>query len=162
MVQWADVSDFLVIMLCDMLWKTDLVYKYWVDFRKSYNLTESKTKQSEAEQPRELFALEEFVFLSAEKSGIMPPEDIPRTLEQPNWINALESDKISLIAAVKSAFLEESAETTINNYLQNRRTQKSGPVRFVIDAKGKFRRSGDWLYFPVRTELIKEKEALEE
>lgn len=92
----------------------------------------------------------------------MPPEDIPVTLEKSMWINALEADKISLIMAVKTSFMKESAETILNRYLQKEKAPRSGPFRFVIDAKGKFRRSGDWLYFPVRTESVREREALEE
>ena len=153
---WADVSDFLVIMLCDQLWKLDIVQKNWRIFTKKYGLKKITTERriDHDEDSKELFDLENLVFLSVEKSGLIAPEDITVILNQGFWINHLESDKISLLVAVKKSFEDQSARAIIENYLEQEADKEKGPSRFVIDAKGKFRRSGDWLYYPVSTEPI--------
>jgi antitoxin component of RelBE/YafQ-DinJ toxin-antitoxin module len=148
---WADVSDFLILMLCDQLWKIPTIRDNWKDFCKRYGLI---LKAQKKDEESELLDLESLVFLSAEKSGLIAPEDISAILNQGFWINHIEADKISLIVAVKKSFEDHSARITIKDYLNQSEDKEKGPLRIVIDAKGKFRRSGDWLYYPVTTEPI--------
>jgi len=149
---WSDVTDFLILMLCDKLWKMDIIKNYWKEFTKKYDLRRSHVDADrKPENTEELFDLEGLVFLSAEKSGLMPPEDVSSILTQVNWINNVEADKISLVFAVKKSFEEQTALSLIKEYLTQAEEKHGKPSRIIIDAKGKFRRVGDWLYYPVYT-----------
>jgi antitoxin component of RelBE/YafQ-DinJ toxin-antitoxin module len=150
---WSDVTDFLILMLCDQLWQMGIVRKNWKAFVEKYKVGKDFLERNISNK-NEFFSLENLVFLSAEKSGIMPTEDIPSIIKNENWINNVEGDRISLVVAVKSSIENQTAFDLITDYLRQEKQKSGKTCHVVIDARGTFRRIGDWLYYPVTTEEL--------
>jgi hypothetical protein len=114
---------------------------------------------SKAKESNGLLALEDLVFVSAEKSGQVERVDIPVLLDETSWISQVEADMISLSYAVKTAFEDTQARAIIKKFLEKAEEEdQDDHLRLVIDAKGGFRRSGYVLHLPVYTEKIRSTE----
>jgi hypothetical protein len=160
---WKEVTDSTILILCDELWKTsEIVFNKWLSLSNKYNLTRTIegveiVDFSQATGSDGLLDLSSLLFHAAEKSGQVAQVDIPVLLNNENWIDNVEADRIILSCSVKEAFEEQPARTIIRKYLEEMEEEKhEEPLRLVIDAKGTFRRSGSVLYFPVSTEKIQE------
>jgi len=153
--QWADVKESTLLFLMDEFWRTSpSVFEHWKRIIDKYKLTslEGINDFSEAKQSDGLLSLGSIVMLMAEKSGEMEPVDVPILLRDVDWVDSVEVTRIALSYACKEAFEEQSALSIVKSFLDAEMLKKkSGPRCVVLDASGKFRRSGAMLYLPVDT-----------
>jgi hypothetical protein len=152
---WKDVKESTLLFLMDEFWKTSpSMFNFWKQILEQYKLTalEDVNDFSEAKESDGLLSLGSIVMLMAEKSGEMEPVDVPLLLKDVDWVDSVELTRIALSYACEKAFENESALFIVKAYLEAERAKKgSGPRRIVLDASGKFRRSGAMLYLPVDT-----------
>lgn len=161
---WEDVPEWVVLILCDGLWRASKpVFANWLELLETYNLEREDQPNdfSEAERSDGLLNLDSFIMLSAERSGHVASPDIPLLISEENWIEDVEADRISLSYACKKAFETATARKVLQDYLYSEAMKKQeSPLRVIVDARGAFRRSGSVLYLPIGTEKITEDETI--
>jgi len=153
-----DVTEPIILLLCDELWKSSKpVFDNSLALLEKYNLvrTDMPLTFEQARESDGFLGLDTIIMFLAEKSGKVSQVDISKLLKENKWIEGVEADRVVLSSACAKAFAEHTAQAIIMDYLKKERASKGGaPIRLVIDAKGRFRRSGTFLYFPIDTEEI--------
>jgi len=157
---WKEVKESTILILCDELWGTSkIIFDNWSKLLDKYDLKTEITDSSEDGEPRSLLDLGSIALLLVEKAGQVEQPDIQLLISEEDWTDDLEMHRVSLSYACKKAFEKQSPQKIIREYLEKESARKKeGPQRLVIDAKGRFRRSGSLLYLPVDTEEIPKSE----
>lgn len=155
---YNDVTEPIILLLCDELWKSsEPVFDNSLALLEKYNLMRANMPLTfeQAKESEGFLELDTIVMFLAEKSGKVSQVDVSKLLVEDKWIEGVEADKVVLSSACAKAFAEHTAQAIITDYLKKERAFKGGaPIRLVIDAKGRLRRSGTFLYFPIDTEEI--------
>jgi hypothetical protein len=152
---WENAVAASMFVLCDDLWSlSKKVFDCWKELLREYNLTywdsEKQEEITDFSQAKDgTFDFEDFGLLMAEKS----PIEIDDLLEEGLWYDLLEMKKVTLLLSVLKAIKKHSAETIIGDYLKTSSNVDNVTRKtVVIDATGKFSRSGNRLIYPVQVE----------
>ena len=148
---WKTVTDNALLMLCDLLFRwSSKVFDTWFSVLVEYGLTEGSRRDAAKEEFEDgLIALEDIGFiLSSMKAAV----DIEALIEDEKWWDEIEVKKASLLLATKQAIQKYSAEYIIKEVLERTAKYEQEPTIIVVDAAGKFKRSGSIIKTPAEYE----------
>jgi len=149
---WETVKDVAILMLCDLLFKYSEVFDTWFGILVDYGLLDKNSKGTLREEFSEgLIQLEDIGFILSPTRG---PADVEELIIQDFWWDELETKRISLLLATKTAIEMSSAEAIISEVVARTSKIEREPTIIVLDAQGKFKRSGAVIITPAEWEKV--------
>ena len=150
---WKDVDDNALLMFCDLLFRwSNKVFDTWFNILVDYGLTKIEKRDAVREEFEDgLIQLEDFGFiLSPAKIAV----DIEALIEDEKWWDDIEVKKTSLLLATKQAIEKYSAEYILKDVLERTAKYEQEPTVIVVDATGRFKRSGSIIMTPAEYEKV--------
>jgi len=149
---WDTVEDVSIFIFFVELWSSsEKVWNCWYDTFGDYEFFDEEGEEVKGFRESHLFdPIDIGLLLVKRKTGI----DIPDLLEADIWCDTIENKKISLVMAVKNAIEKFSAEDVLNDSLKRISREFGAPVKAIVNAKGEFKRTGDFLLSPVKFEPL--------
>ena len=150
---WKTVNDNALLMFCDLLfiWSSK-VFDTWFDILVEYGLADVGDKRIAKDRFGDgLIELEDFGFiLSPAKITV----DVEALIEEEKWWDEIEFKRISLLLATKRAIEKYSAEYIVKEVLDRTAKVEQEPTKIVVDAAGRFKRSGTRIVTPAEYEKV--------
>ena len=150
---WETASEVAILMLCDLMFVwSEKIFNLWFSIMKEYGLA----KEGDKSKWRETFSnglvlIEDIGFLL---SPTRIATDVEELIKNEFWWDELEIKKISLLLAVKRAIEKYSAENLVDEIIKKASKEEQEPTVIIIDAKGRFKRSGSVIVTPAEIEKL--------
>lgn len=150
---WKTVNDNALLMFCDLLFVwSNKVFDTWFNILVEYGLADVDYKIKMKDQFSDgLIELEDFGFLLSPTKITVDAEAL---IEQQKWWDEIEFKRISLLLATKRAIERYSAEYIVKEVLDRTAKVEQEPTKIVVDAAGRFKRSGTRIVTPAEYEKV--------
>jgi len=145
---WKTTKDVSILMLCDEMvrWSDKVLNACFEIFVENELADEDSKATFEEDYDNGLILVEDIGFLLSPTRTVADPEVL---IEAEIWWDDLETKKIVLLLATKKVIEEYSADKLVDDVINESSKEAKEPTIIVVDAEGKFRRSGSALLTPV-------------
>lgn len=150
---WETAKDNALLMFCDLMFMwSEKVFDAWFNILVEYGLSEINYKGTAKEELSDgLIQLEDFGFILSPAKIAIDPEEL---IEDDKWWDEIEFKKASILLATKQVIEKYSAEYIVKEVLDKTAKAKQEPTIIVVDAAGKFKRSGSVIVTPAEIEKV--------